>query len=82
MLLNPDTSAEYLTYEHVLTNGVCFLHNEHVCMNIRGTEFTFYGLELPEEYYRKPFSPYPDRQDMRELIEKTFQRRDFCASCP
>ena len=39
-------------------------------MNIRGTEFTFYGLELPEEYYRKPFSPYPDRQDMRELIGK------------
>ena len=71
MLLNPDTSTEYLTYEHVLTNaGVCFLHNEHVCMNIRGTEFTFYGLELPEEYYRKPFSPYPDRQDMRELVGK------------
>ena len=55
MLINPETSEKYKNYERVLTNaGVCFLHNEHVFMKIKGTDFAFYGLELPMEYYRNP----------------------------
>ena len=46
---------EYTRYERTLTNaGICFLHNEHVCLRIRDNDFVFYGLEIPLEYYRKP----------------------------
>lgn len=71
MLLNPEVRESYLNYERVLTSaGVCFLHNEHISMVLGGTEFVFYGLELPIEYYRKPRSPYPDQKTLKELIGK------------
>lgn len=71
MLINPETTEKYINYERVLTNaGVCFLHNEYVFMKIKGTEFAFYGLELPMEYYRKPASPYPDQEVLEKLIGK------------
>lgn len=59
VLLDGSSAKEaYLEYERYLTDcGVCFLHNEHTCMEIRGTDFIFYGLELPMEYYKKPKSP-------------------------
>ncbi len=72
MLMNPETSEKYKNYERVLTNaGVCFLHNEHIFMRIRGTDFVFYGLELPMEYYREPASPYPDQEVMEKLIGRS-----------
>lgn len=69
MLLNPATAQQYLRYECVLTSaGVCFLHNEHISMNIKGSDFIFYGLELPIEYYRKPRSPFPDCAGIRGFL--------------
>lgn len=69
MLLNPETAQQYLRYERVLTSaGVCFLHNEHISMKIKETDFVFYGLELPAEYYRKPRSPYPECAQIQELL--------------
>lgn len=59
----------YLLYEKSLTDaGVCFLHNEHTGMEIRGTDFVFYGLELPMEYYKKPKSPVLSLTEMERLI--------------
>lgn len=69
MRMNPGTEKQYLAYEHVLTRaGVCFLHNEHVITGLKGTDFVFYGLELPVEYYKKPKSPYPDAEYIRKLL--------------
>ena len=68
MLLNPETREAYLNYERVLTSaGVCFLHNECVSARIHGTEMVFHGLELPIEYYRKPFSPGLTQEKLEEL---------------
>ncbi|MDO4305260.1 MAG: metallophosphoesterase [Eubacteriales bacterium] len=59
----------YLQYERRLTSaGVCFLHNEHTCMEIKGTDFVFYGLEIPMEFYRKPKSPVLSLTEMESLI--------------
>lgn len=69
MLQNPETCCVYQNYEHVLTEaGVCFLHNEHISMKLKGADFVFYGLELPVEYYRKPRSPYPLKEDLESMI--------------
>lgn len=69
MLVNPDTEELYRNYEHVLTNaGVCFLHNEHISMKLKETDFVFYGLELPVEYYKKPKSPYPGQHELKMLL--------------
>lgn len=69
LLENEHVREEYLAYERRLTNaGVCFLHNEHAGMEIRGTDFVFYGLELPKQYYRKPKSPMLSLTEMEKLI--------------
>lgn len=69
MLLNPDFRQQYLNYERLLTSaGVCFLHNEHVSSDFHGTDFVFYGLELPMEYYHKPNSPALSLTCLEELI--------------
>lgn len=60
---------DYLQYERKLTNeGVCFLHNEHTGMEINGTDFVFYGLEIPLEFYKKPKSPMLSLTKMESLI--------------
>ncbi len=59
----------YLAYERRLTcEGVCFLHNEHTAMEIQGTDFVFYGLELPMKFYKKPRSPVLSLTEMENLI--------------
>lgn len=64
-----NTRDVYLQYERRLTNaGVCFLHNEHTSMELKGTDFVFYGLELPMEYYKKPKSPMLSLTKMESLI--------------
>lgn len=58
MQRSEDQAEDYLEYERELTGaGICFLHNERTSMRIRGTEFVFYGLELPKEFFHKPHSP-------------------------
>ena len=69
MLCNPDLRDSYLNYERLLTSaGVCFLHNEHITSRFHGTSFTFYGLELPLEYYHKPNSPALSLTRLEQLI--------------
>lgn len=69
MLLNPETRHFYLNYEKLLTSaGVCFLHNEHMSVQLKGTDFVFHGLELPIEYYHKPNSPALSLTSMEQMI--------------
>ncbi|MBU5481912.1 metallophosphoesterase [Blautia sp. MSJ-19] len=69
MLLNPESREFYLNYERLLTSaGICFLHNEHVDICLGDTDFVFYGLELPLEYYHKPNSPALSLTFMEKLI--------------
>ena len=69
MLLNPETKNFYLNYEKLLTSaGVCFLHNEHMSVQLKGTDFVFHGLELPIEYYHKPNSPALSLTSMEQMI--------------
>lgn len=64
-----ETREQYLQYERRLTSaGVCFLHNEHTSMELKGTDFVFYGLELPMQYYKKPKSPMLSLTELESLI--------------
>lgn len=69
-LLEKDGARDaFLAYERRLTGaGVCFLHNEHTGMEIKGTDFVFYGLEIPMEFYKKPKSPALSLTEMENLI--------------
>ncbi|HIY00563.1 MAG TPA: metallophosphoesterase [Candidatus Blautia faecipullorum] len=71
MMLDPLMSEEYCLFEKNLSGaGVRFLHNEHDSVRIQGTDFVFYGLELPVEYYRKPKPPVLTLEEMETLIGK------------
>ena len=60
---------EYLAYETELKqNGICFLKNEKREVILAGNSFVINGLELPLEYYHKPFSPKLTDQKMKELM--------------
>lgn len=62
---------EYLEYEAELrANGICFLHNEKKQVCLAGNSFVINGLELPLEYYHKPFSPKLSGGKMEELLGK------------
>ena len=69
MLLNPETEIFYSNYEKLLTSaGICFLHNEHTSVQLKGNDFVFHGLELPVKYYHKPNSPALSLTAMEEMI--------------
>lgn len=69
MLLNPETEAFYSNYERLLTSaGVCFLHNENISVQLKGTDFILHGLELPIEYYHKPNSPSLSLTTMEKML--------------
>lgn len=69
LLEKEESRDDYLQYERRLTNaGVCFLHNEHTGMEINGTDFVFYGLEIPMEFYKKPKSPMLSLTKLESLI--------------
>lgn len=64
-----NSSRQYLEYEKRLQEaGVRFLHNESEILDIRGNRFTFHGLELPMEYYKKPKSPRLEKEIVDNLI--------------
>lgn len=74
MVLNEEMKEKYLKYERALTAaGVCFLHNEYAETRIKGTDFLFYGLEIPMKYYHKPKSPKLTLKTMEELIGTPFR---------
>ncbi|MDO4337906.1 MAG: metallophosphoesterase [Eubacteriales bacterium] len=71
LLISQEHRGLYLDYEKRLTEaGICFLHNEHAPLEICGTDYTFYGLELPIEYYGKPFSPKLSLGETERLLGK------------
>lgn len=60
---------EYFAYEAALEkSGVHMLHNTRAKLEISGTDFYFHGLELPLEYYKKPFSPKLSAGVMEQLV--------------
>lgn len=60
---------QYDEYEETLRrSGVIFLHNENLELEIAGTNFIFYGLELPMIYYHKPNSPKLNLNQMEQLV--------------
>ena len=60
---------KYLQYERFLKEqGVCFLHNEHVQVKLGENVFVIHGLELPMEFYKKPFSPELKQEKITELL--------------
>ena len=62
---------EYLQYEAELKQkGICFLENEKAKITLAGNPFVISGLELPLEYYHKPFSPKLTDEKMEELMGK------------
>ena len=50
--------------------GICFLANEKSKVVLAGNSFVVNGLELPLEYYHKPFSPKLTSEKMEELMGK------------
>ena len=60
---------EYLKYQAELKQkGICFLANEKSKVVLAGNSFVVNGLELPLEYYHKPFSPKLTSEKMEELM--------------
>ena len=49
---------------------MCFLANEKSKVVLAGNSFVVNGLELPLEYYHKPFSPKLTSEKMEELMGK------------
>lgn len=62
---------EYLEYEKTLRQqGIQVLANEKKPVSLAGNSFMINGLELPLEYYHKPFSPKLSGEKMEELMGK------------
>lgn len=62
---------EYKEYEKFLERiQVPVLKNEKKCLQIKEDLIQIYGLELPLEYYRKPFSPKLTCSCLENLIGK------------
>lgn len=69
VMMDEEHKEHYQIYEKQLVAAdVCFLHNQRIATNIHGNDVAIYGLELPMEYYQKPFSPKLDLETMRELL--------------
>ena len=67
---------EYLKYQAELKQkGICFLANEKSKVVLAGNSFVVNGLELPLEYYHKPFSPKLTSEKMEELMGKSRYRK-------
>lgn len=67
-----DHDEIYMEYEKRLEeSGVRFLHNQSVVLKKNGKKIRIYGLELPLEYYRKPFPLKLSVEDMQNWIGET-----------
>lgn len=64
-----DFSETYQKYEDSLrAAGVFVLKNQRQTERIAGMDVTFYGLDLPLEYYHKPASPMLTKETLTELL--------------
>lgn len=69
IMTDEEQKEHYEIYEkQLLAENVCFLHNQKIVTRIKGNNIVIYGLEVPMEYYKKPFSPYLTNDTMRELL--------------
>lgn len=69
MKRQPETGQIYTDYEAELKKGgVQILHNAKMRQQIQDVPITFYGLELPMEYYHKPNSPKLTKTQIEELL--------------
>lgn len=69
MMRSETTATLYRKYEESLTDaGVCMLHNQKEQIHLYGNDLFLYGLELPLEYFKKPFSPKLKRETLENLI--------------
>lgn len=65
------------SYEESLKEaGIVFLHNTRGEMEIRGTLFHLYGLELEYRYFRKPRVPDLRLSHMQRLLHCTHPRKE------
>ena len=61
----------YWEYENRLkASGVNVLRNHRMMARIKANRLCLYGLEIPVEYYKKPFSPRLFREDVTEYVGK------------
>lgn len=69
IMTDEEQKEHYQIYEKQLVAAdVCFLHNQRIATNIRENDVVIYGLELPIEYYKKPFSPNLSEETMKEFL--------------
>lgn len=71
IMTNEEQKEHYVIYEkQLLAENICFLHNQKIETRIKGNDIIIYGLEIPMEYYGKPFSPYLELDEVRGLLGK------------
>lgn len=69
VMINEEQKEHYQIYEKQLVAAdVCFLHNQRIVTNIHENDVAIYGLELPIEYYKKPFSSKLSMETMRQFL--------------
>lgn len=69
IMMDMEKHEHYAIYEkHLVTEGICVLHNQKIGTRINGNNLVIYGLEIPMQYYKKPFSPYLEIEEMEKLI--------------
>lgn len=69
IMTDEEHREHYEIYEkQLLAENICFLHNQKIMTRIKGNPVMIYGLEIPMEYYKKPFSPYLRVEGLKELL--------------
>ena len=69
IMTDMEQCEHYAIYEkQLVTEGICILHNQKLGTRINGNDLVIYGLEIPIQYYKKPFSPYLETQEMKTLL--------------
>lgn len=69
IMTDEEHREHYEIYEkQLLAESICFLHNQKIVTRIKENNLLIYGLEIPMEYYKKPFSPFFSLNDMKECI--------------
>lgn len=71
VMMDEEQKEHYQIYEKQLVAAdVCFLHNQRISTSIHENDVVIYGLELPMEYYKKPFAPGLELKSMHRMLGK------------